>query len=258
MKNLRAVLAVSAFGVALLVSPTGAQAATVSQWASSASAENIYDETYSASQAAGAPNATGCDNINQVWATLKRSDIASITLTYAKSVSPTQIKIYQNNVQGAVANVEVSSNGVNWTSVYTGDPTKADSGTCSDASTNFNDVLTVSVTSSASKLINKVRVTIDQTTAGWAEIDAVQLVGNKGKQSINLVAKTLKVANSLSLPSKTSANLKVTWTTSTKKVCSISSGKLKALKKGTCKIVGKNTGDGTYDSVSVAKSIVIK
>lgn len=259
MLKVRTLLAVACVGFAVLVTPTSAQAAPVSQWADSASSDNEYDETYTANEATGAPNATGCDNENQVWATKTRRDIASIILNYVNPVVPTEIDIYQNNVQGAVSNVEVSDDGEAWTSVYTGDPTKASAGTC-DAAKNFDDILVVSVPSSVKTAITMVRVSIDQTTSGWAEIDAVKLIGKVNRQAQQLppVDSKLYKQSPILLPTSTFAPIKVKWTVTTPKVCKIKAGKLTVVGNGKCKLEAKNSGNDFYKPLNQKLSLTVK
>lgn len=148
----------------------------VSQWATTASATSEHPAGYFATQATGAPDADDCNN-NGVWAPRYSDEIDSLALTYTTSVVPTSINVYQNNVKGAVSNVEVSADGNTWTSVYIGDVSAPSYGTC-DESTQFDDILTVTV-SSVQTEINHVRVTVEGTNApNRPAIDAVQLVGS--------------------------------------------------------------------------------
>jgi len=243
--------------IALVISTqTVASAAPVAQWASGASATTEYSEPYSAKEIIGAPNAYDCDDEDMVWASLADDSIDLVTATYATSVIPTEIKIHQNNIQGAISKVEVSLNGTSWKSVYTADPALASSGTC-ESTASYNDILTVTV-SSITIPINQVRLTVDQSIIQkWAEIDAVQLVGKQG-QKVSSIAKSLKVSKSLKLPVKTNKNFAVTWKTSTKAICVIKSGKLQALKKGTCKIAGTSAGNASFGGLSVSLSIAVK
>ena len=258
MKKTRALLAIICVAFAFLVTPNSAQASPVSQWADSASSDNEYDETYTANEATGSPNATGCDEINQVWATAKRSDIASITLNYVNYVSPTEIDIYQNNYVNAITNVEVSSDGEVWKSVYTGDATQAVKGTC-EAGKNYDDLLVVPAASAGKSAINMVRITIDQTTNGWAEIDAVKLVGNPVREAQQLppVGVKLYKKSPILLPGSTYAQIKVKWTVTTPKVCKIKAGKLTAVGTGKCKIEAKNSGNNWYKPLNQKISLTV-
>lgn len=248
-------LAIGFSALALVASTQStASATTTSQWATSATATTEYSTyQFAATEATGAPNAGGCDR-SGTWASVNRFGIDSITLSYATAVIPTSLKVYQNNIEGAVSKIEVSANGTTWTSVYTGDPTKAVHGTCVEAN-NYDDILTVSV-KKVRVAVNHVRITVNQTTNGWAEIDAVALIGKKS-QTIGAVPSTLKLKKTMKLPVKTNKQLKVTWTSSTPSVCTVSAGTLKAVAKGTCKITGTSAEDATYGVVAVTKSVKI-
>ena len=249
MLKLKTVFVVSCLGFAFLAMPSSAQAAPISQWATSATSDNQYDETYTATEATGAANATGCDNASQVWATATKSDIASITLTYENFVSPTEIDIYQNNYVNAITNVEVSLGGEVWKSVFTGDATQAVKGTC-DAAKNYDDVLVVPAASAGKGTINMVRITVDQTTNGWAEIDAVKLIGNPRmfNQEFGSPSKKLYKDSPIGLAQKTwPALIKIKWTSMTPKVCKFQKNLLKAIAIGKCKIRATNAGNANYN-----------
>jgi len=256
MQKMKSTLIAACMCASALGIQTSAHASPTAQWASTATAENVYSENYAASAATGAPDSTGCDlGRGTQWATLNENDIASITLTYATAVVPTAINVYQNNVMNAISKIEVSADGTSWSTVYTGDTTKAVDGTCL-AAKNYDDILTAKVSPSINFAVQQVRVTVDQTTRGWDEIDAVQLV-SKTRQTIAHVASSLKKGKTLRLPAKTNHAFAVTWTTSTKAICSISSGVLKGLKKGTCKIVGSNAGNNSFVDVSSHRNVKI-
>ena len=242
--------------IALIASTQSAASATpFTQWATGATATSEYNTNqYAATEATGAPNSSGCDGAN-IWASLAGNTVDSLTVSYETAVVPAKINVYQNGKKGAVSNVEVSSNGTTWTSVYTGDPSLAGDGTCQEVNF-YDDILAVSVRS-VTAAIKYVRITVDQSTAGWAEIDAVELVA-KSAQTIGAVAKTLKPQKSLTLPVKTSGALKITWKSTTKTICTVVKGKLVAKKKGTCKISGTNAGGTLYTKVTVIKTVNIK
>jgi len=67
---------------------------------------------------------------------------------------------------------------------------------------------------------------------------------------------------SISLPAKTSKNLPVRWSTSTKTICKLVTSrgvtKLTGLKKGTCKLTASNNGNSTVLKVSKAVSVAVK
>ena len=143
------------------------------QWALTGQSSDEYSEDYVAQNAAGAPDSNGCDD-DGLWATDESDAIASIVLGYDNPVIPGEINVYQNSVQGAISLIEVSADGTVWTTVYTGDPSLARDGTCLEEN-HYDDILSAPVTGVDSQ-ISFVRITVDQTTDGWAEIDAVELV----------------------------------------------------------------------------------
>ena len=245
-----------------LILPLGAQemasASLISQWASSATASSYYphDENFTPAEMTGAPNAQGCDG-PKVWAGFSFDTVETVQLNYAKAVVPRVIKVYQISVQDAISKIEVSANGSAWTQVYSADPSNASDVNC-DAP-NYAEVLTVNVSSQVTIPIKHIRMTVDQTARGYAEIDAVQLSGlQKSAQTIGSVATSVKVKGTLTLPAKTNKALSIAWTSSTKTICTISAGKVKGIKKGICRITGKNAGNANYLPVTVAKTITVK
>ena len=80
----------------------------------------------------------------------------------------------------------------------------------------------------------------------------------KVAQTIGSVVTSVKVGKTITLPAKTSKALVIKWTTSTSKICSISAGKVKGLKIGTCKISGTNAGNTKTKAVTKAVTISVK
>jgi len=165
------------------------------QWALTGQSSDEYSEDYVAQNAAGAPDSNGCDD-DGLWATDERDAIASITLGYDNPVIPGEINVYQNNVQGAISLIEVSADGTVWTTVYTGDPSLARDGTCLEEN-HYDDILSAPVTGVDSQ-ISFVRITVDQATAGWAEIDAVELVEGTPETTTTTVVALPATGNSSS------------------------------------------------------------
>lgn len=236
-----------------------ADASLVSQWAISASASNSYPhgDGFAPSEMAGPPNAQGCDGPG-AWAGFSFDTVETVKLNYAKPVIPRTIKVYQIAVSQAISKIEVSPNGSAWTQVYTGDPSNATDTSCNET-TNYAEILTVNVTGKVSFPIKHIRMIVDQSTLGYAEIDAVQLVGVfKEAQTIGNVASSLKNGSFLSLPTKTNKNLAITWTSGTKSTCTVRAGKVKGIKKGACKLTGTNPGNSAYLPVSAMRTLAIK
>jgi hypothetical protein len=149
------------------------------QWATTASATTSYGtdpkSSWSAEQATGAPDVTAdvqadeCGDIGQAWASAARDTVDTLTLGYAKSVIPTGVNIRQTYNPGAIVKVVVSGSGGQSSVVYQGQPT---------VGTTCPTFLVVKVTG-VEFAVNSVAVTVDQSQVqSWAEIDAVQLVGN--------------------------------------------------------------------------------
>jgi len=254
VKNIKSVLISASMCVSALCFQTSAQANTIVEWAKSATAASMFDASYAASFATGSPDAKGCHGLNGQWATKGKNDVAAITLTYSKPTVPTLINVFQNNIINAVSKIEVSADGTTWSTVYVGDTTKAVAGSCMKTK-GYDDVLIAPVSPNFRTSVTKVRVTVDQTTQGRAEIDAVQLIGKTAQTIPTIEGSYSHSPWYLRLPKKTSASLNITWTTSTPNVCSIKSGVLRGLIPGSCRITGTNAGNGSFTPVSYAKTI---
>lgn len=157
----------------------GGGAGGIRQWASTASATTSYGQSpgsdWNASQATGAPNVptdqgdNGCGDIAEAWASASHDTVDTLTLGYQNPVIPTAINIHETYNPGAVVKVVVSGPGGKSKTVFEGQPTKV---------TTCPRVLEVPV-SGVDFAVDTVAITIDQTQIqSWAEIDAVELVGN--------------------------------------------------------------------------------
>ena len=133
-----------------------------------------------------------------------------------------------------------------------------------DDSTDANGNITV--TASAANTGSQI-VTVSYTpTTGDASLKALNgstkitwaSAPVKVAQTIGAVAASVKLKTSITLPAKTSKALTIKWTTTTPKFCSISAGKVKGLKIGTCKVTGTNAGNGTTKAVTKTFSISVK
>lgn len=142
----------------------------IRQWAQSAIASSEYDNPdWAASQATGAPDTIECGDYETAWASDGNETIAWIELTYATPVYPSEVVIYQSYNPSAVTEVTlISTTGESYTA-FTSKPQVVD--TCPYA-------LTIPIKLTKPLLVNKVRVTIDQSLMfDWTEIDAVELAG---------------------------------------------------------------------------------
>lgn len=85
------------------------------------------------------------------------------------------------------------------------------------------------------------------------ELEAVQ----KSLQSIKATPAKLKRGKTATLPAKTNRNLAIRWTSLTPKVCSISAGKVKGLKTGSCKLSGIQRGNTANQAITTRRTITI-
>lgn len=156
------------------VPTSAAQPGEIRQWAASATASSEYSNPdWAAAQAADAPNVTACGDDGMAWASSESTTVDWLELTYATAVKPFAINIYQTYNPGQIVKVELFAPDSQTSYVaYTATPVKVD--TCPQT-------LTISLDGSKLGAVNRIRITVDQSVLGlgWAEIDAVELVGVK-------------------------------------------------------------------------------
>ncbi len=156
------------------VPTSAAQPGEIRQWAASATASSEYgNPDWAAAHAAGAPDVTACGDDSAAWASADSSTVEWLELTYATPVKPFEINIYQTYNPGQIVKVELFSPDSQTSYVaYTATPVKVE--TCPQT-------LTISLDGSKLSPVNRIRITVDQSVLGlgWAEIDAVELVGVK-------------------------------------------------------------------------------
>lgn len=142
----------------------------ISQWASYASASSEYSSTdYAALQATGAPNVDGCAEDIRAWASAAPDTQETLILFYDAPVRPTQLTIYETHNPSQIVKIElVDTSGVAWV-LWQGEP---DFTLCPH-------MLTINTVWEKEFYIDKVIIYVDQSVLGigWAEIDAVELVG---------------------------------------------------------------------------------
>lgn len=84
----------------------------------------------------------------------------------------------------------------------------------------------------------------------------------KAAQTIGAVKSPLGKGKTLVLPAKTSKNLVIKWSTSTKAICKVATvkgvTKLTGLKMGRCKVSGSNAGSANISAVAKAVTVAIK
>lgn len=141
----------------------------ISQWAKHAEASTQYsDDSWSALQATGSPNASVCGDDVNAWASEGVTEEEWLILQYSEAVIPTQINIYQNYNPGAIIGVAVAHSSMD-------DPIIIEN--TADPSDECPSVFSVNLPEGLPE-INAVILVLDQTIVGdWNEIDAVELVG---------------------------------------------------------------------------------
>lgn len=133
-----------------------------------------------------------------------------------------------------------------------------------NATTNAQGKITV-IAKSTKRSVQTVRVTaaVTSTDPAITEINGYNTLTWGIAQSVAAL-KSSKVVKGkfILLPAKTSKNLTITWSTSTKTICKVATSKgvakLTALKKGTCKITGVNRGNTTVLPVTKAVTVTVK
>lgn len=79
----------------------------------------------------------------------------------------------------------------------------------------------------------------------------------KALQSIKATPKSVKRGKTAALPVKTNRNLTIRWTSLTPKICSVSAGKVKGLKTGSCRLSGIQAGNSTSQAITTRRSISV-
>ncbi len=143
------------------------------QWGITAEASSEFaNPEWSASQAAGAPDVTGCGDFQFAWASAASDSIDTLEIVYSRMVFPFEIIIHQSFNADQVVKVEVldQETGAYYT-VMQKNPVQVDR-PCPYQ-------LIVAVDGIRFRT-NTVRITVDQSQLGlgWNEIDAVQLIGS--------------------------------------------------------------------------------
>lgn len=144
----------------------------IRQWATEASASSEYGTTsWSASQAAGAPDATYCGDSSMAWASESATGKDTLTLNFDLPVIPSQVNIYQNYNPGAITGIQLvnTETGATFSVPKSADPV---------GNTDCPGIFSLDI-SGIDAPVDQVIITLDQTlTNNWNEIDAVQLIGS--------------------------------------------------------------------------------
>ncbi len=137
------------------------------QWASDATASSAY-EGYPAKNATGAPDAPGCGDSQQAWASADPNGLETLEVQFRRPVLALGLHIHQNLNPGFISKVEVIDGDGSATVVYTAEPELRDP---------CPYVLELEF-EQTDKPVDTFRITVDQRSgANWSEIDAVELLG---------------------------------------------------------------------------------
>jgi len=140
---------------------TEAQGGPSRQWATDATASTQLSDKWSAAQATGAPAA-------KAWAPSSKEGTSEwLELSYAESVIPTGINIWESYGPGFITKVEAFDQVKgSWATLWEGtDPTR-------DAPKVFSPALTKTSLST-----NRIRLSVNTNVPDWNEIAAVALIG---------------------------------------------------------------------------------
>ncbi len=141
---------------------------TFVQWAVEAEASSSFGyPDWSERRAVGAPDVEACVDDSRAWASGRGNGVEWLTLTYARPVHATEVRIYQTFGRGAVSRISLIDEEGNRNVVWEG----------VDDAVPCPGVLSVIFPPTPYRVV-KVRVDLDESRTGfWNEIDAVALVG---------------------------------------------------------------------------------
>ena len=148
-------------------------AGVISQWGIRAEAGSEFaNPEWSASQAAGSPDAPGCGDYQFAWASAASDSIETLEVGFPKPVYPLEIRIFESFNPDQVVKVEVidPETGAYYT-VLQKNPIPVDRPCPYELEVVVNGI---------DFKTDQVRITVDQSQLGlgWNEIDAVLLVGS--------------------------------------------------------------------------------
>lgn len=142
---------------------------TNGQWANTATASSEYGtDSWAAKQATGKPNVTAFGDNGNAWAPYEKAGgEETLELTFKKAVTPVGVRIRESYGNGALTKVEVKDVAGVYYEVWA----KTDT-------TSGLEYVQIAI-EGADYQANGVKLTFDTSdlTDEWAEIDAVQLVG---------------------------------------------------------------------------------
>ena len=139
------------------------------QWATSATASSEYGtDNWAAKQATGKPNVTAFGDNAKAWAPLeKNGGEETLELSYADPVSAVGVRILESYGNGTLTEIELRDTNNEYHSIWSGTDT-----------TSGLEYIQVEINPTEYD-VDGIKLTFDTTTLTdeWAEIDAVQLVG---------------------------------------------------------------------------------
>ena len=154
-----------------VAAPPSTPGQVIRQWAISAEASSEYSsDGWSAMEATGAPDVDTCSDSPRAWASRASNTEEYLVLFYETPVNPTELTIYQTyNPSQVVEILFIDTDGETWVLWY-GEPEEL---------SHCPDVWTHSIELDEVFYTDTVVIWVDQSILGlgWAEIDAVELVG---------------------------------------------------------------------------------
>jgi len=143
----------------------------INQWAVYAEASSEYGSgSWSAMQAAGAPNVENCEDSVNAWASVGADTREWIELTYAVPVIPTEINIHMNYNPSQITEIQIID-------IYGQAYTVVE--TYPEYVEYCPDVYQITLELIEEIYVDRVKIFLDQSILGlgWNEIDAVELIG---------------------------------------------------------------------------------
>lgn len=163
---------VTGFSLTVELRPDCSPAAPCIQWAVTATASSQYTGSdWSALQATGAPNVTGCSDNTNAWASLGSNTVEWLEVQFGEAMIPAAIRLHENYGPSSITSIEVKDEQGAYHRVYTSTP----------GHLSCPSIRTIPVTEVAVK-VKAIRLNIDQRVLNdWNEVDAVGLLGYRVK-----------------------------------------------------------------------------
>lgn len=137
------------------------------QWAVAAIASSEFaNPQFAARQATGAPDTPSCGDFDTAWASGKKARPEWIEVSFSVPVFAQKVIVYESYNPGNVVQIDLKQPNGTYSTIFKGrDPTTACPGQLSP------------VFVQTTYPVNTVRIYVEDPGDGWAEIDAVKLVG---------------------------------------------------------------------------------